>query len=137
MRRFLFLLVAFLFATTQTWAYDRVTDLSMLSNDKVYFIKSERAFLLYSEANATKLSTSTGSKVGSVTLNMDDPNQQFKIEKKDANYYLYSVGAAKYVGKDGNLEETATTALNMTASGKEEYHYLSGRYPDHRQTGTA
>ena len=121
MRRFLFLLVAFLFATTQTWAYDRVTDLSMLSNDKVYFIKSERAFLLYSEANATKLSTSTGSKVGSVTLNMDDPNQQFKIEKKDANYYLYSVGAAKYVGKDGNLEETATTALNMTASGKEEY----------------
>ena len=85
MKRLLFLFVAFLFATTQTWAFDRVTDLSMLSNDKVYFIKSERAFLLYSSANADDLSTSTGSKVGSVELNMADPMQQFKIEKKDAN----------------------------------------------------
>ena len=143
MRRFLFLLVALLCASAQTWAYDRVTDLSMLSNDKVYFIKSERAFLLYSSANADDLSTSTGSKVGSVEINMADPNQQFKIEKKDANYYLYSVGAEKYVGKDGKLEATATTALNFTAVNNENYPWklcignqgLNTQIPNQTATG--
>ena len=143
MRRFLFFIVALLCASAQTWAYDRVTDLSMLSNDKVYFIKSERAFLLYSSANAEDLSTSNGSKVGSVELNMADPMQQFKIEKKDANYYLYSVGAEKYVGKDGKLEATATTALNFTAVNNENYPWklcignqgLNTQIPNQTATG--
>lgn len=104
-----------------THANARVTDLSMLSNDKVYFIKSERAFLLYSAANADNLSTSTGSSVGSIELNMGDPNQQFKIEKKDSQYYLYSVGAEKYVGKDGKLEVSTTTPLKITAVSNENY----------------
>ena len=143
MRRFLFLLVALLCATTQTWAYDRITDLSMLSNDKVYFIKSERAFLLYSEANAGDLSTSNGKTVGSVTMNMDDPNQQFKIEKKNANYYLFSVGAGKYVGQNGKLEDAATTALNFTAVNNENYPWklcvgnqgLNTQIPNQTDTG--
>ncbi|MBO5698789.1 MAG: glycoside hydrolase family 95 protein [Bacteroidaceae bacterium] len=120
MKKILLMFVALLCATIHIVAYDRVTDLSMLSNDKLYFIKSERAFLLYSKNNANDLSTSTGS-VGSVTMNMADPNQQFKIEKKDANYYLYSVGAGKYVGKDGKLEATASTALNFTPVNNENY----------------
>ena len=85
MKRFLFMLVSLLCATAQVWA-DKVTDLSQLDNDKVYFIKSARAFLLYSEANAGKLSSSTGKTVGSVKEDLADPNQQLQIVKNGANY---------------------------------------------------
>ncbi len=107
------MLVALLCGATQIWA-DKVTDLSQLDNDKVYFIKSERAFLLYSEANAGKLSSSSGKTVGNVQEDLADPNQQFQIVKNGANYYLFSVGAQKYVGANGNMEDAAKTVLNIT-----------------------
>lgn len=113
MKRFFLLLTAFLCASAYIWA-DKVTDLSQLSNDKVYFIKSERAFLLYSDANAGKISSSTGKTVGSVTQDLADPNQQFQIIKNGVNYYLFSVGAQKYVGANGNYEDNANTVLNIT-----------------------
>ena len=113
MRRFLFMLVSLLCATAQVWA-DKVTDLSQLSNDKVYFIKSERAFLLYSEANAGKLSSSSGKTVGNVQEDLADPMQQFQIIKNGNNLYLFSVGAQKYVGANGNMEDAAKTVLNIT-----------------------
>ena len=92
-----------------------VTSLSELSNDKVYTIRSARAFLLYSEVEGltNTLCTSNGKKVGSVTYSLTDPNLQFRIEKKDDNYYLYSVGAKKYVSGNGNYEDAAATALKM------------------------
>ena len=92
-----------------------VTNLSELSNDKVYTIRSARAFLLYSEVEGltNTLCTSNGKKVGSVTYSLTDPNLQFRIEKKDDNYYLYSVGAKKYVSGNGNYEDAAATALKM------------------------
>ena len=71
----------------------KVTDLSQLSDDKVYTIRSERAFLLY--ANNT-LASSNGQSV-SATRNPQDPNQQFRIEKSGSNYLLYSVGKGQYV----------------------------------------
>ena len=113
MKRFLFMLVSLLCATAQVWA-DKVTDLSQLSNDKVYFIKSERAFLLYSEANAGKLSSSSGKTVGTVQEDLADPMQQFQIIKNGNNLYLFSVGAQKYVGANGNMEDAAKTVLNIT-----------------------
>ena len=113
MRRILFMLVSLLCATAQVWA-DKVTDLSQLSNDKVYFIKSERAFLLYSEANAGKLSSSSGKTVGNVQEDLADPMQQFQIIKNGNNLYLFSVGAQKYVGANGNMEDAAKTVLNIT-----------------------
>ena len=113
MKRFLFMLVSLLCATAQVWA-DKVTDLSQLSNDKVYFIKSERAFLLYSEANAGKLSSSSGKTVGNVKEDLADPMQQFQIIKNGNNLYLFSVGAQKYVGANGNMEDAAKTVLNIT-----------------------
>ena len=113
MKRFLFMLVSLLCATAQVWA-DKVTDLSQLSNDKVYFIKSERAFLLYSEANAGKLSSSSGKTVGTVQKDLADPMQQFQIIKNGNNLYLFSVGAQKYVGANGNMEDAAKTVLNIT-----------------------
>ena len=113
MKRFLFMLVSLLCATAQVWA-DKVTDLSQLSNDKVYFIKSERAFLLYSEANAGKLSSSSGKTVGTVQKDLADPMQQFQIIKNGNNLYLFSVGAQKFVGANGNMEDAAKTVLNIT-----------------------
>ena len=44
-------------------ALAQVTELSQLSNDKIYAIKSGRCFLLYSEANDGKLSTSTATTI--------------------------------------------------------------------------
>ena len=92
-----------------------VTNLSELSNDKVYTIRSARAFLLYSEVEGltNTLCTSSGKKVGSVTYSLTDPHLQFRIEKKDDNYYLYSVGAQKYVSGNGNYEDNASTVLKM------------------------
>ena len=92
-----------------------VTELSELSNDKVYTVRSARAFLLYSDSAsvANTLCTSNGKKVGSVTYSLTDQNQQFRIEKQGDNYYLYSVGAGKYVSSNGNYEETAATVLKI------------------------
>ena len=71
----------------------KVTDLSQLSDDKVYTIRSARAFLLY--ANNT-LASSNGQAV-SATRDPQDPNQQFQIKKSGSNYLLYSVGKGQYV----------------------------------------
>jgi hypothetical protein len=65
------------------------------------------------EGLTNTLCTSNGKKVGSVTYSLTDPNLQFRIEKKDDNYYLYSVGAQKYVSGNGNYEDAAATALKM------------------------
>ena len=113
MKRIFLLFAAIMCASVCIWA-DKVTDLSQLSNDKVYFIKSERAFLLYSEANAGKLSSSSGKTVGTVQKDLADPMQQFQIIKNGNNLYLFSVGAQKYVGANGNMEDAAKTVLNIT-----------------------
>ena len=90
-----------------------VTDLKQLSNDKVYTLTSARAFLFY-RPESSKVCSSTGTAVGSVTLDKTNPNHQFRIEKKGDNYYLYSVGAEKYVAKDGSFVATATAALTLS-----------------------
>ena len=92
-----------------------VTDLSDLSNDKVYTLRSERAFLLYSDAAAVSdgICSSTGKAVGSAEYSLTDPNQQFKIEKKEDKYYLYSIGAGKYIGTNGKYQTTASTVLKI------------------------
>ena len=91
-----------------------VTDLNELSNEKTYLIESARCVLINSANVTTGLATTNGSSVGAVAKSIDDPNQQFKIEKDGENYYLYSVGAEKYVAADGNWSETKSTALTIT-----------------------
>ena len=92
-----------------------VTNLSELSNDKVYTIRSARAFLLYSEVEGltNTICTSNGKKVGTVNYSLTDPNLQFRIEKQGDNYYLYSVGAKKYISGNGSYEANASTALKI------------------------
>ncbi len=110
-----FLIMFALLCTAMTVCAQKVTDLSQLSNDKVYFIRSERAFLLYSDNVPGEICTSTGKSVGSVSASLTDPKQQFRIEKSGANYYLFSVGAGKYVSSNGSYESTPSSVLKIEA----------------------
>ena len=112
MKKTILAAIALICTSVSTWA-DKVTELSQLSNDKVYTIRSERAFLLYSDKVPSNLCSSTGKSVGSVTYNLSDPNQQFNIQKKGDNYYLFSVGAQKYVSSNGSYEANASTVLKL------------------------
>ena len=99
----------------------QVTSLSQLSNNKVYTLRSARAFLLYSSKVSGEIASSTGKLVGTVTQNPEDPNQQFRIEKQGSNYYLYSVGAGKYVGSNGGFSASPSAALSL--------QNIGGSYP--------
>ncbi|MBR6698757.1 MAG: glycoside hydrolase family 95 protein [Bacteroidaceae bacterium] len=110
-KAFLFMF-ALLCTVLQGWA-EKVTDLSQLDNDKVYVIRSERAFLLYSDKLPGEICSSNGTSVGSVTASLTDAAQQFRIEKKGDNYYLFSVGAQKYVSSNGIYEANASTILKI------------------------
>ena len=120
MKKIFFMLVSFLCSVFATQA-QTVTDLSQLSNDKVYTLRSARAFLLYSENVPGEICSSTGKLVGTVTRDNADPAQLFRIEKNGSNYYLYSVGAEKYVGSNGAFTATASSPLGFTNVG--------GNYP--------
>ena len=70
MKKIYFMLISLLCVVFGAQAA-KVTDLSQLSNDKVYTIRSERSFLVY--ANST-LATGNGTSVN-VTRNPQDVNQ--------------------------------------------------------------
>ena len=110
MRKISLLLVT-LFCTMFAAQAQTVTDLSQLDNDATYTLQSGRAFLLYSEALPNQLASSTGSSVGTVTFNKEDVNQQFRIEKNGDSYYLYSVGADKYVDAKGAFVAKGSAAV--------------------------
>ena len=112
MKKIFFMLVSFLCLAFAAQA-QTVTDLSQLSNDKVYTLRSARCFLLYSDNVPGEICGSTGKKVGTVTRNNADPAQLFRIEKNGSNYYLYSVGAEKYVSSNGSYEAKASSVLNL------------------------
>ncbi len=115
-----------LFAWSNLSAQKIVTDLSQLSNDKRYFIKSERSFLMFSNGVPDRICTNLGEKVGSVTENHNDPNQQFRIEKDGTSYYLYSIGAGKYVSDDGTYVNTKSDAMTFSQTGNATYPWKLG-----------
>ena len=121
MKKFYFMLISFLCLAFSAQAAV-VTDLSQLSNDKLYTIRSERAFLMYSP-NVQTLASSNGKAVGTVVRNAQDPNQQFKIENVNGKYYLYSVGAGKYVYTGGKYIANRVIELKFTPSGSATYRW--------------
>jgi hypothetical protein len=114
------MLFTFLFAALSVSA-EKVTDLSQLSNDKVYALRSKRAFLLYSDKVPGVICSSNGTAVGTVEYDLADVNLQFRIEMKGDNYYLFSEAAGKYVSSNGSYEAGASSLLNITASGRADY----------------
>ena len=117
MKKIFFMLVSFLCMAFAAQAQTAVTELSQLSNNKVYTLRSARAFLFYSNELPGEICSSTGKKVGTVTRDNADPAQLFRIEKNGSNYYLYSLGAEKYVSSNGSYTATATSALSLTKVG--------------------
>ena len=105
-------------------AQTTVTDLSQLSNDKVYTLKSERTFLLYSASLPGEICSANGSSVGSVSYSLNDPNLQFRIEKIGNNYYLFSEGAQKYVGTNGAFTDAPSATLSLTKTTNATYPWL-------------
>ena len=104
----------------------QINSLSELSNDKVYTLRSQRAYLLYSNNVADKLCSNNGGQVGETNYNdANDVNQQFKIEYINGEYYLYSVGAGKYVNNVGKYVDTPTDALTIENVGG-EYQWKLG-----------
>ena len=105
-----------------------VTDLSQLSNDKVYTLESERCYLMYNTtANATGISSSNSKLLNTSNRpakSKDDVNQQFKIENINGSYYLYSVGAGKYVTDNGSFADTPQQALSISTSNNPSYPWF-------------
>lgn len=119
---FLFALFALLMGVPPQAAFaaagDVVTDLSNLSNSKVYNIKSVRGYLLYSANYTGKLAGSSGSGVKDAgTASATAAAQQFAIYTVGGKHFLYSVGAKKFVSSNGNYESTPNTELSITATG--------------------
>lgn len=103
-------------------AGDVVTNLSNLSNSKVYNIKSARGYLLYSANYTGKLAGSAGSGVKDAgTASATTAAQQFAIYTVGSKHYLYSVGAKKFVSSNGNYESTPNTELSIAATGNANY----------------
>ena len=142
MKKIYFMLISLLCVVFGAQAA-KVTDLSQLSDDKIYTIRSERSFLVY--ANST-LATGNGQSVN-VTRNPKDPNQQFQIKKSGSNYLLYSVGKGQYVMVQSKNTVTWATArgsnVTITSTGNSAYpwkikignFYLNSQDPGQTATG--
>ncbi len=121
----------------------KVTDLSQLSDDKVYTIRSERSFLLF---HSGTLATGNGQSVNA-TRNPQDTNQQFQIKKSGSNYWLYSVGKGQYVmvNSKNTVSWAAARGSNVTfeSTGNSNYpwkikignFYLNSQDPNQTATG--
>lgn len=107
--------------TTTTKMEVPVKDLSQLSNSAKYFIRSERCFLLYSETVGQKIASSNATLLSSPAKNLEDNNQLFEIRNDGGKYYLYSVGAGKYVTSDGSFSDTAVNDLTFTQTSNATY----------------
>lgn len=95
-------------------AGDVVTNLSNLSNSKVYNIKSVRGYLLYSANYTDKLAGSAGSGVKDAgTASATAAAQQFAIYTVGGKHFLYSVGAKKFVSSNGNYESAPNTSCQL------------------------
>ena len=124
-----FLMMVLFSVVTFAQAVNPITSLDQLKNDAVYTLRSERCFLLYTSEMPNMLCTSTGSAVpaSAKEYNPADPNQQFRIEQHDGNYYLFSVGANKYVNQDGNfvaINEAAVVTIREQNPGAEYAWYM-------------
>ena len=126
---FLFALFALLMGVPPQAAFaeagDVVTNLSNLSNSKVYNIKSVRGYLLYSANYTGKLAGSAGSGVKDAgTASATAAAQQFAIYTVGGKHFLYSVGAKKFVSSNGNYESAPNTELSIAATGNANYPWL-------------
>ena len=81
-----------------------ITEISQLSNTKLYFIsqphRNATSWIVDADGDAMKSNAELD-----ITANPDDPRQQFAFIANDdgVSYYLYHATEMKYVNKDGTL----------------------------------
>ena len=106
MRKFYSLLLMLLCAVG-AWAQTAITEITSLSNDKIYVLKSGRSaeqtatkneYLLYHPAAPGNLSSTYSSSGHNMEYSSTSTNFQFAIYQKDGLYYFYNIAAGKFVG---------------------------------------
>lgn len=137
MRKFTYLFSMFLLTlcAVGTVTAQEVKDLSELSNSAAYTITTEdRGGLVWDEAHPAQGWCSYNTTSGTAAYEVDaaNPNHQwtfFKSEK--GNYYLYNVGAKKFLQKkDGGTEmvevptSPAVGFINATGANKANYPWV-------------
>lgn len=100
-----------------------ISDLSQLDNNKVYNMVCERGYLLYHESQS-QICGSNGKAFTAPAQSNTDVNQQFRIIKDGTKYYMYSVGADKYVGAGGAYTDNPSAALTISKSGNSNYPWM-------------
>ena len=94
-----------------------VTDLADLCFPGVFTLQAERSPLLY-DANAERPNKLSSGMASGIAANGNDANQQFLISESETDglYYLYSVGAAKFVDADLNFTDYPEPVLSFEAN---------------------
>ena len=89
---------------TGTMAQTVVTDVSQLSNSKVYTIECPRGtFVLNNDQNAIVSSHKSNGTVVNDAAATDDPSTKFCIIQSDGLYYIYSPKLKKFAGVTGQI----------------------------------
>jgi len=145
MRKIYSLFLLMILSASSLFAQEPIEKVSELSNTKAYTITSARCGLQVIK-DGTCLYTSSGSAAGVAEFNDKDPNQHFALINGGKNFFLYSVGAGKFVDKNGLLtdEVTADVVINLFETGNDNFpfnlnwgsdYYLNTQEPGNFDTG--
>ena len=120
-----------------------VTELTNWNNLSYYVLNAERSPLIYSTTDGKTTKLSSGM-VDGISHNVDDINQQFIIARTSSTpegyYYLYSMGAKKFVGADLSFTDFPEPILSFEPSGDKLYPWfvkINDKYVVPGANGTA
>ena len=97
---------------------NNITELTQFDNNSYYKIAGERGFIFGADG------VLKGTNVVSQAYNECDLNQHFAIISKNGKYYLYNVGAKKFVVKSGNntkLVDLPEQPITLDKTGNNNY----------------
>ena len=122
-----FTLLFSLLLTCLLGAKAQITAVSDLSNDKVYTVQTFDTGRGYWTTNPSDLSKMYSTAVAGQTFDNTNPSQQFAFINVGDKYYLYSVGASKFVKKNGNGTQLVTypeAYVTISAGGQGGNYFL-------------
>ena len=108
MKKLITLLALVCLMVTGAWA--NVTSIDKVMEDAIYTLTCSRGALTVS-SDKSKLASA---KEAGTTFSPLGADYQFQFKKSGDNYYLYSVGAAKYSKNDGTLVDNIGDAAALT-----------------------
>lgn len=103
--QFFSLLVLSCFGALGVSAQEPITAIDQTDNASAYTIKSvDRGYMVYAPSKTTTGAwcSDNTTKGSTITVDPKDPNNQWMFYKIGESYYLYNVGANKFLYKDGN-----------------------------------